>query len=228
MSDIDLTVAPILGIERSAEVTSASGVNSDNARLFKERLRRALHPHVVHLLLHAGNVTVLDSSGIGFLTDLAERVAPRGGSVVLVQAQPKIKLMLGNLGASRNFRFEGDGETARAFLRERAEEIARSPRLVALDGPEEGAVYPLLTHRIIVGSAPSADLPLPGKSIDRAHCEVYRSDGKLYVRDLGSAAGTFVDDRRIEDEPVQYDEVLRVGALRLALKAGRPASGERQ
>lgn len=50
---------------------------------------------------------------------------------------------------------------------------------------------------LVIGREPAADIPLTGdKTISRLHALVVpRSDGRLEIRDLSSASGTFVESR---------------------------------
>ena len=59
---------------------------------------------------------------------------------------------------------------------------------------------------VILGRSRRAGLLVPHSSVSRQHCELYESDAKLMLRDLGSMNGTLVNQLRIE-EPV----VLRPG-----------------
>ena len=48
--------------------------------------------------------------------------------------------------------------------------------------------------------------------VSRQHTEIFERDGRLFVRDLGSLNGTFVNNKRINDEqPLDPDQLLTLG-----------------
>jgi hypothetical protein len=54
---------------------------------------------------------------------------------------------------------------------------------------------------------------LPHPLVSRQHCELYETEGRLMVRDLGSLNGTFINNERISDAPLPSGELLTVGAV---------------
>ena len=77
-----------------------------------------------------------------------------------------------------------------------------------------------------VGRRPGADLMLPFESVSKLHAELYREQGVLRLRDLGSTNGSFVNRTRITNIPVRRGDIIhfaefefRLGAQ--ALDAGR-------
>ena len=52
----------------------------------------------------------------------------------------------------------------------------------------------------VVGRGKEAGLTVPHALVSRQHTEIFERDGKLYVRDLGSLNGTFVNNLKIEGE----------------------------
>jgi hypothetical protein len=162
------------------------------------------------------NVSYVSSSGFGYLLDLAMMVERRGGAIVLVETQPKVKVVLSNLGLANYFRFEHSAEVARAFLRGQAEKVFRSPRLVALDGDEKGMVFPVMATSIRFGSDPKSTIPVKHPQVEVRHCEVYRTGDQCFVRDLGSRWGTLVGDRKVNDEALKAGDILKIGDLRMA------------
>ena len=59
------------------------------------------------------NVAYINSSGFGYFMDLAGMLERRGGALVLVEVQPKVKVVFNNLGMQNFFRLELSGEAAR-------------------------------------------------------------------------------------------------------------------
>jgi serine phosphatase RsbU (regulator of sigma subunit) len=63
-----------------------------------------------------------------------------------------------------------------------------------------------------IGRTPPADIILAESEISRAHCLVALKDGELYVSDLGSTNGTFVDGVKVtEVVHLPVGSVLQVG-----------------
>ncbi len=216
MSDFSVRAAPILELPHSAEVLIDGGVNATNARLLKEQLDRALGRRTTYVSIHMASVSYVNSSGFGYFMDLATLLERRGGALVLVEVQPKVKVVFNNLGMTRFFRFEHGAEAARAFLRGLHEKVLHSPRLVALSGDEEGVVFPIVGASIRIGADLKSTIPVRHPDVEARHCEVYRTGDQCFVRDLGTRAGTFVGMRKVNDESLKAGDVIRVGALRLA------------
>jgi len=66
----------------------------------------------------------------------------------------------------------------------------------------------------VIGRGKEASLTLPHPLVSRQHTEIYETDGKLFVRDLGSLNGTFVNNERIEGEhELPPGNLLTVGTV---------------
>jgi serine phosphatase RsbU (regulator of sigma subunit)/pSer/pThr/pTyr-binding forkhead associated (FHA) protein len=83
---------------------------------------------------------------------------------------------------------------------------------------------------IVIGRGGTADLALTDSSVSRRHAMVEREDGQWIVRDLASANGTFVNDRRVAQKTtLASGDVLRLGSVVIAYTDGvraRQATGE--
>ena len=60
----------------------------------------------------------------------------------------------------------------------------------------------LSPNRVLVGRSPSADVTIDHDDVSRRHALIWRQRGRVWVRDLGSANGTFVDSARVGARPV--------------------------
>jgi pSer/pThr/pTyr-binding forkhead associated (FHA) protein len=91
----------------------------------------------------------------------------------------------------------------------------------------EETVYPISDEPIIVGRLPASDIVLdrPGQRfVSRRHSEIIFRDGRVLVRDLGSANGTFLDGRQL-DANAYYEWLVgtevQLGPFTLALRSDR-------
>ena len=69
---------------------------------------------------------------------------------------------------------------------------------------------------IIIGRSPDCDLVVPHTSVSRKHCQIDEIEGSLYVTDLGSSNGTFINNKRLspsEKQILSSSEVFIVGKL---------------
>src|SRR5215813_210744 len=64
-----------------------------------------------------------------------------------------------------------------------------------------------------IGRGRGTSIVLPHPLISRQHCELYEVGGRLMVRDLGSLNGTFVNNQRIQESPIEPGELLTVGTV---------------
>ncbi len=218
MPTLEIRAAPIQGLPNSAEIIIAGPVGSPDAKPLKDALDRQVASKVTHVAILMKQVGYMNSAGLACLIDLSATLDRRGGSLVLVEVQPKVKVVLSNLGMNRYFRFEAGQEEARAFLRAQAERVARTPRVMPLDGPEAGVAFPVGATPLRIGSDPKSSIVVKHADAERSHAEVYLSGDRCSVKDLGSRAGTFVGDRKVTDAPLQPGDVIRVANLRLTFR----------
>lgn len=65
-----------------------------------------------------------------------------------------------------------------------------------------------------IGRGRDATLTLPHPLVSRKHCEIFERDGKLYVRDLKSLNGTFIDSERIDGiAELSPEQLLTIGTV---------------
>lgn len=71
-----------------------------------------------------------------------------------------------------------------------------------------------LSLPVVIGRGVDVDLALSDELISRKHAEIYEKEGQLFVRDLGSRNGTFVNNRKIQgDSPLDPEELLTLGTI---------------
>src|SRR3954469_7159553 len=89
----------------------------------------------------------------------------------------------------------GDEPRSQSALRLRVED----GREVALD------------RRMLVGSAPDADLRLEDPRVSRRHCVIYREAGRTLVSDCSSRNGTYIGGVRVAGGELRHGFALTLG-----------------
>ena len=65
-----------------------------------------------------------------------------------------------------------------------------------------------------IGRGKEADLTIPHALVSRSHSKLFEREGLLWVEDLGSLNGTFVDNHRIESEQlIEPNQLLTLGNI---------------
>lgn len=70
--------------------------------------------------------------------------------------------------------------------------------LTVLSGPTAGAVHRLERAEYVLGRDDDADIAIGDPGMSRAHARITRAGRQIYVTDLASTNGTFVNARRLE------------------------------
>ena len=87
-------------------------------------------------------------------------------------------------------------------------------QLVVATGSRTGQVIPIHGDRFVVGRADDCNLKPRSELISRYHCEIFREDGEVFARDMGSKNGVFLNDHQItETNQVKHGDKLTIGPL---------------
>ena len=87
-----------------------------------------------------------------------------------------------------------------------------SAKLVVIGGDSKQKEVPLRLPTIIGRGREGVTLTIPHKLVSRQHTKIFEREGKLFVQDLGSLNGTFVNNQRIDGEQLlKPNELLTLG-----------------
>lgn len=92
-----------------------------------------------------------------------------------------------------------------------------------LTGPLHPGEPPQSVHldaaRFRIGRRPGLNLTLPSMQVSMIHAEFVQIGGRIFVRDLNSTNGTYVNGRRVDnrDVPLRDGDRIRVGTIELRL-----------
>ena len=107
------------------------------------------------------------------------------------------------------------GDAAGRHRRGRRARTAR--RLVIRSGGgRAGESFTLDDERITIGRTPDAGVFLDDVTVSRNHALLVRRKDGLYIDDLGSLNGTYVNRRRIESHQLDDGDEIQIGKFKLS------------
>ena len=106
---------------------------------------------------------------------------------------------------------------------------AAVPRLVVL-APEviRGRQIELAADYLTVGREPTCDVCLDDPHVSRTHAALERRGGLVYVQDLGSSGGTFVNGNPAKSAELHQGDVVTFATVRARFEAAPLVSAETQ
>jgi predicted component of type VI protein secretion system len=96
-------------------------------------------------------------------------------------------------------------------------------KLIVASGKSAGRSIAIKRNRLLIGRAEECDVRPLSEEVSRRHCAVVVGPADVWVEDLGSRNGTFVNGDRITAKTRLADgDLLRVGSLELKLACSHP------
>src|SRR3954452_11071368 len=100
---------------------------------------------------------------------------------------------------------------------------AESPAVPSLvpQGAHAGE-RPMTLNRLftLIGSAPSARLYLPSKSVSRCHAVVINTDTGLFIRDLASRTQVLVNGTPVKEADLRDGDLVKIGPFKFRFAEG--------
>jgi hypothetical protein len=87
--------------------------------------------------------------------------------------------------------------------------------VIRTGGGRGGETFPLEHDRMTIGRNPDAEIFLDDVTVSRNHAMLVRRPDGIYIDDLGSLNGTYVNRRRIESHRLVDGDELQVGKYKL-------------
>jgi pSer/pThr/pTyr-binding forkhead associated (FHA) protein len=87
--------------------------------------------------------------------------------------------------------------------------------VIRAGGGRAGETFDLRGERIAIGRSPEADVFLDDVTVSRNHALLVRRRDGLYLDDLGSLNGSYVNRHRIESHKLQSGDELQIGKYKL-------------
>jgi pSer/pThr/pTyr-binding forkhead associated (FHA) protein len=87
--------------------------------------------------------------------------------------------------------------------------------IIRSGGGRSGETFRVTGERMTVGRSPDAAVFLDDVTVSRNHALLVRRRDGLYIDDLGSLNGTYVNRRRIESHKLENGDELQIGKYKL-------------
>jgi pSer/pThr/pTyr-binding forkhead associated (FHA) protein len=86
--------------------------------------------------------------------------------------------------------------------------------VVLTPGKSEGKVIPITLSQFLIGRDPQCQLRPASQSISKRHCALLVRGGKVFLRDLDSTNGTFVNEQPVKGEvELHHGDKMKLGPL---------------
>lgn len=90
------------------------------------------------------------------------------------------------------------------------------PQVIVLNGPHKGDVF-VIDHELPVVFGSRLGVKLPEPALAGVHCQIVQTRSGWFLMDLGSPAGTWLGDERVEGiHPIEFGRTFRIGDTHLA------------
>ncbi len=94
-------------------------------------------------------------------------------------------------------------------------------QFLVVEGPDKGKSYPVESGKpILIGRGQNSDTKLTDPSVSRVHCQAEVVGERLTLSDNGSASGTIVNGKRIDQHPLRNRDTIQIGGTILRFEVG--------
>ncbi len=91
--------------------------------------------------------------------------------------------------------------------------------LIVKKGQEIIKVYPIKKNEVLVGRHPDCDLVLDDPLVSRKHCRILIKNDSVFIEDLNSTNGTFLNGKRISFSELKIGDEISIGIYNLIVSA---------
>jgi anti-sigma B factor antagonist len=116
MPELNCRLQAVKNCPDVAVVTITGSIDPRNLSTLEAVLEAASGRGFRTVILDVGEVRYINSAGLGYLVNLSDGLAVRGGGLVLANAQPKVKVVFDLMGVSQFFKLHKSVQSAVAAL----------------------------------------------------------------------------------------------------------------
>lgn len=81
------------------------------------------------------------------------------------------------------------------------------------DDSHEVQSLPITGRTVVIGSREGCDMIIEESAVNSSHAVVFERDGRRFIRDLDTSAGTFVNDAKIRQVELNPGDVIGIGTM---------------
>lgn len=96
--EFKIEVGAVTGLADGAVVSFNAPIDARNVQAFQSQMDALRRRQYRRFLLQMGEVRYINSSGLAYLINMVESVQAAGGALVLINVQPKVKVILETMG----------------------------------------------------------------------------------------------------------------------------------
>lgn len=100
-------------------------------------------------------------------------------------------------------------------LAEKAAAKRRTASVLALSGARLGRLYTIGAEPLVIGRSPECGVHLPEEGVSRRHARIEWRETEVWLKDLGSTNGTFVNGVATDEHALQDGDRIQVGVTTL-------------
>lgn len=93
-------------------------------------------------------------------------------------------------------------------------------KLVVQSPEQKGRSYELKVDKTTIGRVDDNTFQLAEASVSSHHCEVLLRGNEVFIKDLNSTNGTFINNEKITESVLKPGQTLRLGQIELSLETG--------
>ncbi|MCL4558824.1 MAG: GGDEF domain-containing protein [Deltaproteobacteria bacterium] len=96
----------------------------------------------------------------------------------------------------------------------------RHKSCIIIEGEQIGRIFYLTKQSNVIGRSEDADINLDSPTVSRRHAVISLGrEGRIFIKDLGSSNGTYVNARRIAEAELGEGDIFAVGVYKLKVAA---------
>jgi anti-anti-sigma factor len=182
MPDLTLDVQKIANASNAALVIMGGSIDAKTVPGFQEQMNKVKDDGAIKFVLDMEQIKYVNSTGLGFLVNLADSLDPKGGGIALVKLHPKVKVVFDMLGLNAFFKIFNNRNDAVAAMAgggapTKAPEHA-APAPVSVGAPAPPSAQPAQLHRAPPAGGTGSFAPIPtgeevqvhGQQLECASC----------------------------------------------------------